>query len=377
MFRQQHRNEDFGHIVALADGSVCGYGPGAPIESLGQHTKASELAPYRLSPVPADSRLRAPIFMTVELTLRCNLTCSHCYISAGAARDNELRTEEILELLTRIRELGVFFVFLTGGEPTLRPDFAQILHHAYDVGLDVNVLTNASSFNDRLLSSIPDTTTFVVSVDGLDAHAAIRGNQTFDQVTRRIDFARRRNFPVLTNTTVNKVNLRDLPALYDWAERERIVLVSLDLNNVGRGNDNASFLFLDDADVPAYLDFIDRKVEFDRMLEDLYEETFGGPRVFSNPFYYSFAEECIRATATTTKATTTCTWPPTGRCTRTTSTPAKRCSRPATSGRSRSSRSGPRPGSSCVGATTTTSTAPAVRSTRAGTSATSARPSCR
>jgi MoaA/NifB/PqqE/SkfB family radical SAM enzyme len=294
MYRQQFRREEFGYIAALSDGSIGTYAAGA--ENALARWREAELAGHRLGKLPADARLRAPVFMTVELTLRCNLTCSHCYISAGDERENELSTGEIKELLDRIRDFGVFFVFLTGGEPTMRADFAEILCHAHDIGLDVNVLTNATGFSRRLFGSIPDTTTFVVSVDGLDAHKKIRGNQSFAQVARRIAAARQAGFAVLTNATVNKVNLRDLAPLYDWAERERIVLVSLDLNNVGRANKNSMFLFLESQDIPSYADFIDRKVEFDKILPELFEETFGGPRVYSNPFYYSFAEECIRAT---------------------------------------------------------------------------------
>jgi len=294
MYKQQFRDENFGYIAALSDGSISPYAKGAGQALAGW--QEAELPVHRLAKLPGDARLRAPIFMTLELTLRCNLTCTHCYISAGDARENELSTGEIKDLLDRIRDFGVFHVFLTGGEPTLRPDFAEILCHAHTIGLNVNIDTNATGFSRRLFGSIPDTTTFVVSVDGVDAHKKIRGNQSFTQVARRISAAREAGFPVLTNTTVNKMNVRDLVELYDWAERERIVLVSLDLYNVGQANKNSSFLFLDHEDIPSYANYIDRKVEFDKLLPELFEETFGGPRVYSNPFFYSFAEECIRAT---------------------------------------------------------------------------------
>src|SRR5918999_2221137 len=294
MYKQQFREEDFGYIAALSDGSISPYAKGAAHALV--DWREAELAQHRLGKLPADARLRAPIFMTLELTLRCNLTCTHCYISAGDARENELSTGEYKDLLDRIRDFGVLHIFLTGGEPTMRADFAELLCHAHDIGLNVNVDTNGTGFSRRLFGSIPDTTTFVVSVDGIDAHKKIRGNQSFAQVTRRISAARAAGFPVLTNTTVNKVNLRDLVALYDWAERERIVLVSLDLYNVGQADKNSSFLFLDHDDIPSYADYIDRKVQYDPLLPELFEETFGRPRAYSNPFFYSFSEECIRAT---------------------------------------------------------------------------------
>jgi [mycofactocin precursor peptide]-tyrosine decarboxylase / 3-amino-5-[(4-hydroxyphenyl)methyl]-4,4-dimethylpyrrolidin-2-one synthase len=50
-----------------------------------------------LSVETARSGLRAPVNVTWEITLKCNLRCVHCLSNAGKAQDHELNTEECLD----------------------------------------------------------------------------------------------------------------------------------------------------------------------------------------------------------------------------------------------------------------------------------------
>jgi Predicted Fe-S oxidoreductases len=57
--------------------------------------------------------------VTIYLTHACNLRCIHCYLSAGEPLGNELNVRDWLIILDKLRELGVRFVYLLGGEPML------------------------------------------------------------------------------------------------------------------------------------------------------------------------------------------------------------------------------------------------------------------
>ena len=65
-----------------------------------------------------------PGLVVWEITLNCNLKCSHCGSSAGTPRDNELTTEEGLQLCNDLSELDFKGVTLFGGEPFLRNDWS-------------------------------------------------------------------------------------------------------------------------------------------------------------------------------------------------------------------------------------------------------------
>jgi MoaA/NifB/PqqE/SkfB family radical SAM enzyme len=75
---------------------------------------------------------RLPLSGVLELTLRCNNNCRHCWLrlppTAAEAR-KELALDEVYRIIDEARAMGCRSWQLTGGEPMLRPDFAAILEY--------------------------------------------------------------------------------------------------------------------------------------------------------------------------------------------------------------------------------------------------------
>jgi MoaA/NifB/PqqE/SkfB family radical SAM enzyme len=67
--------------------------------------------------------LSAPVNLTWEVTLACNLRCHHCLSSSGAPGPCELGTAEALDAVDQLHRAGVFQINFGGGEPFIRPDF--------------------------------------------------------------------------------------------------------------------------------------------------------------------------------------------------------------------------------------------------------------
>src|SRR5262245_28219769 len=78
--------------------------------------------PLAASVRPIDQRWQ-PTYAVWELTLRCDLACRHCGSRAGRARPDELSTEEALDVVRQLAELGTREVTLIGGEAYLRDDW--------------------------------------------------------------------------------------------------------------------------------------------------------------------------------------------------------------------------------------------------------------
>lgn len=93
------------------------------------------------------------LVLTLEMTVRCNNNCSHCYINAQAcdtsARQKELTLEQIKAIIDESVKLGVVWLTLTGGEPMLREDFFDIYAYARRSGLLVSVFTNATMITSQ------------------------------------------------------------------------------------------------------------------------------------------------------------------------------------------------------------------------------------
>jgi radical SAM protein with 4Fe4S-binding SPASM domain len=89
---------------------------------------------------------RVPVSASLEFTRRCNLRCVHCYLREEPLPDGEaeLDTGQWREVIDQITREGCLNLLLTGGEPLLRRDFAEIYRHARRRGLLVTVFTNAT-----------------------------------------------------------------------------------------------------------------------------------------------------------------------------------------------------------------------------------------
>ncbi|WP_405961329.1 radical SAM protein [Streptomyces sp. NBC_00024] len=83
-------------------------------------------------------------FLELEITSRCQLTCaSHCYAEAGPTKGHGTMTgEDWRRVIDQAADLGVKTVQCIGGEPTLHPEFTELVWHALNAGLGVQVFSN-------------------------------------------------------------------------------------------------------------------------------------------------------------------------------------------------------------------------------------------
>ena len=57
----------------------------------------------------------APFKLTLSVTARCNLACTHCYTDCGVRGDPELSTQEWIAFLDQLVAEGFINVFFEGG----------------------------------------------------------------------------------------------------------------------------------------------------------------------------------------------------------------------------------------------------------------------
>jgi hypothetical protein len=86
--------------------------------------------------------LDAPICLTWELTYACNLSCLHCLSSSGRRDPGELSTAECQSVIDELERMQVFYVNIGGGEPTVRPDFWELVDYATAHHVGVKFSTN-------------------------------------------------------------------------------------------------------------------------------------------------------------------------------------------------------------------------------------------
>ncbi|HUH13517.1 MAG TPA: radical SAM protein [Longimicrobiales bacterium] len=174
---------------------------------------------------------RIPHVVAWNLTRRCNLACSHCYISAGDwhGADDELTTEECRRIADQILAINPSPLFiLSGGEPLLRDDLEDIARHASARGATVVVGTNGTRLTEARIASLMDAGVrgVAVSIDSLEAryHDRFRhGGGALEDTLAAVDRLARHGLDFIVQTSVTRGNVAEIPAIAAWAAEKGAV----------------------------------------------------------------------------------------------------------------------------------------------------------
>lgn len=161
-----------------------------------------------------------------ELTNACNAKCLHCGSQSGACRENELTLEESMRLCDELKEVGCETITIIGGEFFLSPHWEAICKRLKENGILVAPLTNGLLFNEKNRQKLKDMgiTRVGVSIDGLGAtHDYLRGVPgLFDKLYENIKAAQAEGFRVPVVTAISKVNLPQMPDLFEFMKANNI-----------------------------------------------------------------------------------------------------------------------------------------------------------
>ncbi len=188
--------------------------------------------------------------LRISVTDRCNFRCPYCMpkevfgVGHAFLQDSQLMSvDELARIVRAFQALGVEKVRLTGGEPLLRPDIADLVRRlktelaVRDVALTTNgwlLEKYAPALRDAGLDRLN------VSVDSLDDVTAAKMNGLgfkVDRVLRGIDSASALGLPVKINTVVRRgVNDGELVAMADYFRRKGHALRFIEYMDVGNTN---------------------------------------------------------------------------------------------------------------------------------------------
>jgi radical SAM protein with 4Fe4S-binding SPASM domain len=166
--------------------------------------------------------------LDIELTERCNNDCIHCCINLPLndkkAKEKEMGTSRIKDILIQAERLGCMRVRFTGGEPLLRPDFEELYIFARKLGIKVLVFTNARLINERLaglFERIPPLVTIEITSYGMHAEtyeAVTRAPGSFKQYRRGVDLLIEHGIPFIIKSAILPQNKHEIDEFEAWAE---------------------------------------------------------------------------------------------------------------------------------------------------------------
>jgi cyclic pyranopterin phosphate synthase len=171
----------------------------------------------------------------VSVTDRCNFRCRYCMPAEGLPwlpKPEVLTFEEIHRLVRLMAEMGVREVRLTGGEPLVRRDLAELVERLAETpGVEDLSLTTNGVLLDRLAGPLvaAGLRRLNVSLDSLShtRFAEITRRDALDRVLKGLEVAE--SFPQLRPIKINSVAIRgfseaEVPALAALARRKPYVV---------------------------------------------------------------------------------------------------------------------------------------------------------
>lgn len=164
---------------------------------------------------------KEPFSASFDVTHKCNARCDYCYyyLRPQEQRKESLTDEDLLAFIRKIRRnIPIIHATFIGGEPTLR---APVLREAVNYFPHSWVITNGTrGFN----LAKPDA--WIWSLDGLpETHnriKAMRKTASYkDYWTKSVNQLSTASAPVVSNTNLNRITIRDLvPYIHKMAKTD-------------------------------------------------------------------------------------------------------------------------------------------------------------
>ncbi len=165
----------------------------------------------------------APFQVVWDITYACNLRCKHCYATAGKPLEDELTTDEAIDVIDRLNRLGVTIIAFSGGEPLVRRDIFELTSYAAEKGIYVAIATNGTLITESMARRMKENGVGYVqiSLDGRrERHDAFRGIRgCFDRTVEGIRNAVREGLFVNVSMTVTRYNYEDVGFVVDLCEK--------------------------------------------------------------------------------------------------------------------------------------------------------------
>jgi len=179
--------------------------------------------------------LRSPKTLTIAITGVCNLTCSHCWVSAGTdSAVGHVELHSLRRLIDDFVGMGGHAVRFTGGEPLCHPAWLELLRYAVVQGVSGILLqTNGMLLTERSARALSQLQcqelSVQISLDGATAgtHDRVRGAGAFEAALSGIDHLVRAGLADQTMIFFTEMqhNIAEIPELLELAAARGVASV--------------------------------------------------------------------------------------------------------------------------------------------------------
>lgn len=141
----------------------------------------------------------------IEVTRACNLRCKHCLNNSGEIINNQLTTEEIIDLIKKLSNAGIQEIRFTGGEPLVHKDIYKMIKLATKLGIYTSIGTNGTLINEEVAKKLKEVglKRAVISLDGTkEKNDDIRGQGNYDKTILSIKYLQDQGVKIKVNSVI-------------------------------------------------------------------------------------------------------------------------------------------------------------------------------
>lgn len=159
-----------------------------------------------------------PWAILLDPTSACNLNCTGCWAGKYGKSDS-LDIDTIDRVISEAKEMGIYFIVLSGGEPTVYPDLFEIFERHQDVAF--MMYTNGTLIDDDMADKMVEVGNVspAISLEGFrESTDERRGEGVFDKIMAAMDRLRERGIPFGVSVTVTRDNVDELFGTDDFMD---------------------------------------------------------------------------------------------------------------------------------------------------------------
>jgi MoaA/NifB/PqqE/SkfB family radical SAM enzyme len=150
----------------------------------------SLLGAYRREEILCQTGVEPPFFMVISPTMRCNLHCYGCY--AGEYEQSfGLEFELVDRILNEAKDLGMYFITISGGEPFVWKHLLEMFEKHNDVYFQI--YTNGTLIDEQMAQRLAQlgNAVPVISIEGFEKRTEERrGKGTYKKIMAAMDYLR-------------------------------------------------------------------------------------------------------------------------------------------------------------------------------------------
>ncbi|MEA1923330.1 MAG: DUF5714 domain-containing protein [Pseudomonadota bacterium] len=178
--------------------------------------------PISYDPQPQNLDLSHLKELWLHITNHCNQTCKHCLFSCNSTTTGQINPATSKKISRQAYDLGVRVFALSGGEPTIHPDFITIVDNLLAMA-DTHVVVLTNGIRLKALAEALDKWPkerfhLQLSLDGLEKeHDQLRGPGAFKKLAATLSWLQEKKIAVTLACCLTRENYQTLNEIIDFA----------------------------------------------------------------------------------------------------------------------------------------------------------------